>query len=148
MTEDMKKNALAALLLCLSITPLRAADQADTPAARRQEAERYLKATPPKEMFANLAEKTAMNMPPADRQKFKETLTSALDIDALTKAMADATVKHFTVQELKALADFYGSPVGKSAMSKFGDYMADVMPTIQAEMIKAQAKANQSAPNP
>ena len=144
----MKNNVLAFLLLCLSITPLLAADPADTPENRRHEAERYLKATPPKEMFANLAEKTAMNMPPADRQKFKETLTSALDIDALTRAMTDAMVKHFTVQELKALADFYGSPVGKSAMAKFGDYMADVMPTIQAEMIKAQAKANQSAPNP
>ena len=145
----MKKYTLAAaLLLCLYSTPLFAADAGDTPAARRAEAERYLKTTPPKEMFANLAEKTAMNMPPADREKFKQTMTSALDIDALTKAMLDAMVKHFTVQELKALADFYGSPVGKSAMSKFGDYMADVMPTIQAEMIKAQAKANQTAPNP
>lgn len=144
----MKKFTLAALLLCLYSTPLFAADADDTPAARRREAERYLQTTPPKEMFANLAEKTAMNMPPADRQKFKETLTSALDIDALTRAMLDAMVKHFTVQELKALADFYGSPVGKSAMAKFGDYMADVMPTIQAEMMKAQAKANQAAPNP
>jgi hypothetical protein len=44
------------------------------------------------------------------------------------------------------LADFYGSPVGKSAMQKFGAYMADVMPAIQAEMLKAQAKMNQSAP--
>jgi hypothetical protein len=56
-------------------------------------------------------------------------------------------VKHFSAEELKALADFYGSPVGKSAMSKFGAYMADVMPAIQAEMIKAQAKTNQSKPN-
>jgi hypothetical protein len=49
-------------------------------------------------------------------------------------------VKHFTTEELKALADFYGSPVGKSAMQKFGAYMADLMPIIQAEMMKAQAK--------
>ena len=61
--------------------------------------------------------------------------------------MTDAMVKHFTTDELKALADFYGSPVGKSAMQKFGAYMADVMPAIQAEMQKAQAKLNQSAPN-
>ena len=52
----------------------------------------------------------------------------------------------FTTDELKALADFYGSPVGKSAMQKFGAYMADVMPAMQAEMLKAQAKLNQSAP--
>lgn len=42
---------------------------------------------------------------------------------------------------------FYGSPVGKSAMAKFGTYMAELMRVIQAEMIKAHAKANQSAPN-
>ena len=84
----------------------------------------------------------AVNVPPEQRQKFKETLTSSLDVDALTKAMTDAMVKHFTTEELKALADFYGSPVGKSAMKKFGSYMADVMPALQAEIMKAQAKAN------
>jgi hypothetical protein len=45
------------------------------------------------------------------------------------------------------LADFYGSPVGKSAMQKFGTYMADIMPTMEAEIMKAQAKVNQSMPN-
>jgi hypothetical protein len=45
------------------------------------------------------------------------------------------------------LADFYGSPVGKSAMQKFGAYMADIMPTMEAEIMKAQAKLNQSMPN-
>jgi hypothetical protein len=51
-------------------------------------------------------------------------------------------VKHFTTDELKAPADFYGSPVGKSAMQKFGAYMADLMPVMQAEITKAAAKMN------
>jgi hypothetical protein len=74
-------------------------------------------------------------------------MTADLDIGALSKAMTDAMVKHFTTEELKALADFYGSPVGKSAMQKFGAYMADLMPIVQAEIMKAQAKLNQSVPN-
>jgi hypothetical protein len=145
----MKKIALIVVLWLsvASLSNLIAEGVADTPENRRREAERYLQATPPKAMFADLAEKAAMNLPPADREKFKQMMTSSLDIDALTKAMTDAMVKHFTADELKALADFYGSPVGKSAMSKVGTYMAEVMPTIQAEMVKAQAKANQSAPN-
>ena len=61
---------------------------------------------------------------------------------AVEKAMKKSLIKHFTADELKALADFYGSPVGKSAMKKFGAYMADVMPAIQTEMMKAQAKAS------
>ena len=55
--------------------------------------------------------------------------------------MTDAMVKNFTTEELKALADFYGSPVGKSAMQKFGAYMADIMSLVQAEIIKAAGKA-------
>ena len=43
--------------------------------------------------------------------------------------------------ELKALADFYGSPVGKAAMKKQAAYMADAMPIIQMEVAKAQLKA-------
>jgi hypothetical protein len=59
-------------------------------------------------------------------------------LEEITKS---AMIKHFSADELKALADFYSSPVGKSAMSKMGDYMADIMPAMQAEMIKAQKKA-------
>ncbi len=94
-----------------------------------------------------MADKMAANLPPDQREQFKKLMTSQLDIAALTKAMIDSMVKHFTTEELKALADFYGSPVGKSAMQKFGAYMADIMPTIEAEIMKAQAKANQSLPN-
>ena len=136
---------LVVLTLCASSTVILSAT--DTPETRRREAERYLQATPPKAMFEDMADKMAANLPAAEREKFKQMLTSQLDIPALTKAMTDAMVKHFTTEELKALADFYGSPVGKSAMQKFGAYMADVMPTMEAEITKAQTKASQSLPN-
>ena len=119
----------------------------DTPETRRHEAERYLQATPAKALFEDMADKMAANLPPEQREPFKRMMTTQLDIAALTKAMTDAMVKHFTTEELKALADFYGSPVGKSAMQKFGAYMADLMPVIEAEMMKAQAKVNQLLPN-
>jgi len=119
---------------------------ADTPETRRKEADRYLQAVPPKAMFEDMADKMAVNLPADQRAQFKQMMTSQLDIAALTKAMTDSMVKHFTTEELKALADFYGSPVGKSAMRKFGDYMADVMPAIQAEMMKAQQKASPQNP--
>jgi hypothetical protein len=46
--------------------------------------------------------------------------------------------KHFTVAENKALAYFYGSQVGRSAMNKFGAYMADIISVLQQEMLKEQ----------
>lgn len=128
---------LLVTLLTLSVVALE-----DTKANREQEAARYLKATPPKEIFEDMAEQMAKNLPPDQRDDFKGLLVKHLDIEALTKEMKVAMIKNFTADELRALADFYGSAVGKSAMKKFGAYMADVMPTIQAEVIKAQAKAN------
>jgi hypothetical protein len=141
----MKAKTAAVIVLTSVASVLLAAP--DTPETRRKEAERYLQATPPKALFEDMADKMAANLPPDQRAQFKQLMRSQLDIAALTKAMTDAMVKHFTTEELKALADFYGSPVGKSAMQKFGAYMADVMPTIQAEIMKAQAKVNQSLPN-
>ena len=46
-------------------------------------------------------------------------------------------VKHFTADELNAMADFYSSKHGASAMSKFGIYMADVMPILMQEIQRA-----------
>ena len=40
----------------------------------------------------------------------------------------------FTADELNALADFYGSKHGNSAMQKFGRYMGQVVPAVQAEL--------------
>ena len=84
----------------------------------------------------------AATLPADQREQFKKLLTTQVDIAALSKSMIDAMVKNFTTEELKALADFYGSPVGKSAMKKFGAYMADIMPVVQAEIMKAAGKMN------
>jgi len=119
----------------------------DIQANRLREAERYLAATPPKELFADMAEQGAKTMPPEQREVFKNMLTKYLDIDLLTKAMKDSMVKIFTADELKALADFYGSPIGKSAMKKFGVYMTDIMPAIQSEMMRAISKAKAESPD-
>lgn len=117
----------------------------DSPANRATEASRYLAATPPTEMFADMAANMSKNMPEAQRQPFIDTLTKNLDIAELSKAMKASMIKNFTADELKALADFYSSPEGKSSMKKMGIYMADLMPVIQAEVQKAMQKSQAPA---
>jgi hypothetical protein len=112
----------------------------DSPMARAMQADRYLKAMPPKEMFEDLATQMSQNMPPEQAKKFQDVMTKQLDLTALQKAMRDAMIKHFTAAELSALADFYGSDVGKSAMAQFGPYMLDLMPAMQAQILKVQAR--------
>jgi hypothetical protein len=65
----------ALLFSIISLWDLIGQGVADTPQNRRREAERYLQATPPKALFADLAEKGAMNLPPEDRQKFKDMMS-------------------------------------------------------------------------
>src|SRR4026208_1920375 len=127
----MQKCAFTLTILTLFISCALAFSAPDTPETRRHEAERYLQATPPKALFEDMAEKMDATLPPDQREPLQKTMTAQLDIAALTKTMIDSMVKHFTTEELKALADFYGSPVGKSAMQKFGAYMADLMTAME-----------------
>jgi len=136
-TMNQKLVVLLVLTVC-AWSPIFSAT--DTPETRRKEAERYLQVSPPKALFEDMADKMAANIPADQRDQFKKLMTTEVDISALSKAMIDSMVKNFTTEELKALADFYGSPVGKSAMQKFGAYMADIMPVVQAEIMKAAAK--------
>lgn len=116
----------------------------DTPANRSAEAARYLAATPPSDLFADMSTSMAKSMPEAQRQKFIEVM-KGLDYAKLTQTMEESMVKTFTADELKALADFYSSAEGKSAMKKMGLYMAEVMPAMQVEVRKALAKSKEAA---
>src|SRR2546427_12580770 len=112
----MQTQIFALAILTLFTSSAFVLGATDTPETRRHEAERYLQAAPPKALFEDMADKIAVNLPADQRQQFKQMITADLDIPALTKAMIDAMVKHFTTDELKALADFYGSPFGKKAV--------------------------------
>ena len=135
----MKPIALALLLTLLSLPGFALED---TPANRQREADRYLLATPPREMMANITNEMAKTLPSVQRAPF-QSLLALIDIDAVTKVMRQAMIKNFSADELKALADFYGSPAGKSAMKNYSKYMVDVMPGLQEEILKAMAKAQQ-----
>ncbi|HEV7609247.1 MAG TPA: DUF2059 domain-containing protein [Steroidobacteraceae bacterium] len=128
----MRRLIFVTMLVCLHGLALGA--EADTPATRRQAAERYNAVTDLPKMLAEMTDAVTQNMPAEKRDEFKKLMTQYVRIDALREAMVIVMVKHFTTRELNALANFYGSTEGKSSMAKFGLYMADVMPMIQAEM--------------
>jgi hypothetical protein len=128
----MRRLTLAMMLLCLHGLALGA--DADTQTTRREAAERYAEVTDLPKLLADTTDAVGQNLPPEKRAELRKLMTQHVRIDALREAMLIVMVKHFTTKELNALADFYGSAEGKSAMAKFGLYMADVIPMIQAEM--------------
>jgi hypothetical protein len=137
----MKKIAL---VLFFTLLTLPAFALEDTKANREQQAARYLLVTPPKEVIDDMAAQMAQAMPPDERTAFKSIL-GLIDMEAVTAIMKQAMIKNFTADELKALADFYGSPAGRSATKKQGSYMVDVMPRLQEEVVKAVSKASDAA---
>jgi hypothetical protein len=116
----------------------------DSPGERARQAQRYLAAVPPKETVEDIAQRLSATVPADQRELFRKAITEYLDLPAFTRVMHDGLVKHFTADELKALADFYGSTIGKAAMKKLGVYTADVMPAMQAEITRAVDKASKT----
>jgi len=126
----------------------------DTRSNREAAVKRYIEAVSIEEMMGDMAEAMAMNFPPDKRDGFKKFMLEYVDhsvIEASTKA---AMVRHFTVAEIDAMADFFSRPAAQSAMKKFGFYMADIMPMIEAEMMramgqfqKAMAEENRNKPS-
>ena len=105
----------------------------DTPQNRSTQIERYFQAVPPESLMKDFAAKMSMRLPADQQARFVDLMTKEFDMKKLRSIMHDGMAKTFTADELRALADFYGSAVGKSATQKFGTYMSDVMPAIQAE---------------
>lgn len=108
---------------------------------RELQAKRYLEANPPKAIIEALAERTASSLPETERKPYTEMLTKYLDLSVITQAMQVSLVKYFTADELKVLADFYSMPDAKSAMGKMDNYLTDILPVVQIEMLKAQQQA-------
>jgi hypothetical protein len=142
----MRHLLVSTLLLCLPA--FASAADADTPATRRVQAERYLAVSNVEKMMADMSVAMTQNLPKEKADEVKDLLTRHVRIDALKEAMLISMIKHFTTRELSAMADFYGSPEGKSALEKFGPYMGDIMPMLQAEMQHAvQAAEAEKAGN-
>jgi hypothetical protein len=106
-------------------------------------ADRLIAAQDFNSMMKDMAGKIAVNLPPAQQQVYIDALTDPGFLERLKGAARQSMAKHLTTEELNALADFYSQPIAKSAMAKMGDYMADLMPFIQTEMMGIAAKMQQ-----
>lgn len=111
-------------LLVVSLVSLCSAME-DTQENRSIQADRYLKANPPSEDFAEMASVIAKSVPEYDRERFLTAMPKNLDLDALTKNFKELLVKTFTADELKIFADFYSLPEARTAIKKMGKYMEE-----------------------
>ena len=116
----------------------------DTKENRTKEAARYLKALPPAEFVGDMIFNMAQGLPANQRKEFIDKMTQNFDFDAVGKVTMDSLVRHLTTAELAAMAAFYSSPVGKSAMKKINVCMVEMSPHVELELQKAFLKTSQA----
>jgi uncharacterized protein len=126
-----------------STAPSPASETGDSLESRRAAADRYLAAVPVDAMVAESLTRLAAQMPEGQRQQFVDSMTRLARRDSITGIAREGLARHFTVREIDALARFYGSPEGRSIMQKSGAYVADVVPAIQAEIVRVTQEGRQ-----
>jgi len=72
----------------------------------------------------------AQTRPPAERESFKTAMRNVFNVKALEKISVDAYAETFTVEELRAMVEYYSKPEARSASAKTAQYGAIVYPEI------------------
>ena len=113
------------------------AGDTDYAAKRRALAEEMHKIRPAREQVDEAIEQVARNLPEGERERFLNMVEDAFDYAALEKKSIDTMVDLFTVVELQAMVDYFGSDEAQSIARKLPKYQ-DVM---QPEIIRSLDKA-------
>ena len=134
-------NAIMRVLVAAVLMSLALSAGADSEQERVAAARRYIAVAQMAKITDDTVNELAKGFPGEQREKFVAFMHDAVRPEVLEQAAMASMIKVFTAEELNALADFFGSPLGRSAMDKFGLYMADIMPVIQQEMLRALSQA-------
>ena len=121
---------VALLPACLLAGPAAAGDLQDSPANRHRAAEAYLEAYPLEALMRDTTGAMLQAVPPEYHEAFREAMKEAMDRVNIKELSINAIVKHFTVKEISAMAEFYASPEGQSITKKFPAYMEEMLPAI------------------
>jgi hypothetical protein len=130
-------------MLVMVLPAAGAAQSPDTLEARQQAVRRHLAAVPIEGMLDDMINTLAGQIPEARRPEFIALMKKMVGPDTVRAMTMEAMPRHFTVAEIEAMTTFYGSPEGKSIMKKFGPYMGDLMPRVQAEVLRALQKVKE-----
>lgn len=109
--------------------------------ALREAAERYEAVAGVGRMLEDTNTSLASRLPEDKRGEFIGLMNDLVDAEGLRDIALDAMAKHFSIEELDALAAFYGSDVGQSILSKFGAYNAEVTPKVMQSVLQAAEDA-------
>ena len=115
--------------------------------SRLEAAKKYSKITPASKMLDDVFANISKQLPENQREAFIQQTQALIDVPKLETLMIETMAKHFSTEELNALAEFYGSPLGKSIMGKFGPYMADIQMGMVGQISEVIKKSKEMEQN-
>lgn len=110
-----------------------AEDVPDTEGNRLKAARRYIEAVPLTAMYEDMISRLAKEIPEKNRQSFVELMKKEINVLALESMAMVIIANHYNVQEITAMADFYGSELGRSITQKSGACMAQLILAIEQQ---------------
>lgn len=115
-----------------------ASELPDTYGNRMAAARKYLDVVSMKDLMRDSINENSKNFPMDLRSVYIKYMLSSVRIEVIEAAALASMAQRFSLEEINALVAFYGSRSGQSVMRKMGNYMGDVMPVIQQELVRSQ----------
>lgn len=132
------------LLLTLPVFAVQAASPETTALAKN-----YVATVPVENEVRMAIEQMSLQVPAEQRVLFKQLGEKSIDYNRLRAAAEQAVAETFTDEEIKAMTEFYKSPVGQSVRTKMPEYdkrMQPVMTSIMQDFVK-RLQENNVLPN-
>lgn len=118
-----------------SEAPIAAADKVDDSSeARLKKSEEYHKIRSFKRYVDQAVDNLVKTAPEAKRAEIAGKLKAAIDYEKMERASILATAEIFTVSEIQAMIDYYGSETGKAIESKMPAYTLKIAPDMRRIM--------------
>ncbi len=124
-------------LALIAATASIAVAEPDTPEARAKLVDEYFTYLPMSKMMDEMVREVSKQVPEAKRQAFVDSMTKNIRLDVIETAARQSLAKHLTVSELEVFVAFIKKPEARSAMDKMKYYMADLLPVVQQEILRA-----------
>jgi len=115
-----------------------ASELPDTYGNRMAAARKYLDVVSMKDLMRDSINENSKNFPMDLQPVYIKYMLSSVRIEVIEAAALASMAQRFSLEEINALVAFYGSRSGQSVMRKMGNYMGDVMPVIQQELVRSQ----------
>ncbi|MCZ6607967.1 MAG: DUF2059 domain-containing protein [Alphaproteobacteria bacterium] len=104
---------------------------------RRELADRFLEILFEERYLGRLLNVAFDGLPVVGGKDFASEVEGEIDKDQVHEALKNILVENYSSDELRAMVDFYGSPTGRSILSKRPRILKQVNEIVQVELIRA-----------